>query len=512
MNEPAGNLRLPHEADGAFEKLAEAGLEVQGAPVRTASFAATPPPPLVVDLDGTLVETDLLIESIVRLLREEPLALLALPGWLLKGRAYLKREVAQRVELDPTLLPYRSALLEYVRTERDTGRKVILATASDEGLANQVATHLGCFDQVLASDGITNLSGERKRARLVEQFGERGFDYVGNESRDLAVWSAARKAIVVNSSPRLQRAVAKVTDSESAFVDRGASLREYVSALRPEHWLKNLLVFVPVFAAHLFFSPVLVTRTVIAFAAFCCCASGGYLINDLLDLQADRRHPQKRLRPFASGRLPLAYGLLMAPALLALSALLAGMLSPLVLGFLLLYVAMTLAYSLRLKRVALLDIVVLASLYTLRVVAGSAAIAVWPSVWLLGFSMFLFVSLAFVKRYAELIIMRDVDGDHATARGYRLSDAELLASKGTASGYAAVLVLALYIASGAVKALYSRHQLIWFVCPLLLYWLGYLWLIAHRGQMYHDPLVFALRNRTSQILLLLMVATVLLAI
>jgi len=509
MIEPAGELRLPHP-EAALEGLSEARPVPQEVPPQTA--AAAPLPPLVVDLDGTLVETDLLIESIVRLLRQEPLALLALPAWLLKGRANLKREVARRVVLDASLLPYRAALLDYVRAEHDKGRKVILATASDERLANEVAAHVRCFDQVLASDGKTNLSGERKRARLVAQFGERGYDYIGNEHRDLDVWSSARKALVVSRSPRLLRAVAKVAESESAFADSGPSAREYLAALRPEHWLKNLLVFIPLFAAHLFFSPVPVATALLAFAAFCCCASGGYLINDLLDLQADRHHPQKRQRPFASGRLPLSYGLSMAPVLLALGWLLAAMLSPLVLATLVLYVALTLTYSLSLKRVALLDILVLTSLYTLRIVGGAAAIAVWPSVWLLGFSMFLFTSLAFVKRYAELTVMRAVDGEHATARGYELSDAELLASKGTASGYAAVVVLALYIASGAAKASYSRHQLIWLICPLLLYWLGYLWLIAHRGKMYHDPLVFALRDSTSRILLLLMVATALLAI
>jgi 4-hydroxybenzoate polyprenyltransferase/phosphoserine phosphatase len=465
-----------------------------------------------VDLDGTLIKTDLLIESLARLLRQEPLALFALPLWLLKGRAYLKRAIAERVQLDPTLLPYRTSLVDYLRAEHDKGRPVVLATASDERFAAQVADHLKLFDRVLASDGRINLSGEGKRARLVAEFGERGFDYAGNESRDLAVWSSARKALVVDANPKLLRAVGNTTDSEIAFADRKASLAEYLTALRPEHWLKNLLVFVPIFAAHLFFSPELVARTLIAFVAFCCCASGGYLINDLLDLQADRRHPQKRLRPFASGRLPLAYALLIAPALVLLGSLLAGMLSGLFLGILLLYFALSLAYSLELKRVALLDILVLASLYTLRIVGGAAAIASWPSVWLLGFSMFLFTSLAFVKRYAELVIMRDIEGNHATARGYELSDAELLASKGTASGYAAVVVLALYITSGAAKALYSRHLLIWAVCPLLLYWLGYLWLVAHRGKMFHDPLVFALRDRTSRILVLLMVAAVLLAI
>ena len=513
MNESVGRLRLPQEQDAALQHPAIADFEQQHeAPVAPAPIAPTPATPLVVDLDGTLVETDLLLESIARLLRQQPLTLLALPLWLLRGRANLKREVAQRVELDPTLLPYRTALIDYLRAERNKGRPIVLATASNERSANDLAAHLKLFDRVMASDGSTNLSGERKRARLVEQFGERGFDYVGNEFRDLPVWASARRAIVVNRNPRLLRAVARVADYESAFADRSATARDYLSALRPKHWLKNLLVFVPVFSAHLFLIPELLARTFVAFVAFCCCASAGYLVNDLLDLQADRRHPQKRQRPFASGRLPLTYGLLMAPALVALGCLLAGMLSGLSLGILLFYFVLTLAYSIELKQVALLDILVLASLYTLRIVAGSAAIAVWPSVWLLGFSMFLFTSLAFVKRYAELVIMRGIEGDHATARGYQLSDAELLASKGTASGYAAVLVLALYIASGAVKTQYSRHELIWLVCPLLLYWLGYVWLIAHRGKMYHDPLVFALCDRTSRILTLLMLGIVLLAI
>ena len=263
---------------------------------RTLSALPCPLPPLVVDLDGTLIRTDLLVESVCSLVRQEPRALFALPVWLAKGRAHLKREIAQRVQLDPALHPYRTDLLDYLRAEREKGRQIVLATASDERFANQVADHLKLFDLVLASDGITNLSGVRKRARLVGQFGEKGFDYAGNEYRDLAVWSSAGKAIVVNPSPQLMRAVARVSQSEKVFEERGANLGEYLSALRPQHWLKNLLVFVVIFAAHLFIEPVLLGRTLIVFVAFCCCASGGYLINDLCDLTADRRHPEKRLR------------------------------------------------------------------------------------------------------------------------------------------------------------------------------------------------------------------------
>jgi 4-hydroxybenzoate polyprenyltransferase/phosphoserine phosphatase len=482
------------------------------ASARTVSVPIGLPLPLVVDLDGTLIKTDLLLESVCSLLRQEPLALFALPIWLLKGRAHLKREIAHRVQLDPALLPYRTELLDYLRAEHDKSRSIILATASDERFARQVADHLTLFDMVLASDGITNLAAERKRARLVAQFGEKGFDYAGDEFRDLAVWSSARKAIVVSSNPRLKQAAVKVSQFERAFAEPGASVAEYLRALRPQQWLKNILVFVPLFAAHLFTEPILLVRTIIAFVAFCCCASSGYLVNDLCDLPADRHHPAKRLRPFASGELPLAYGFAMAPVLAVLGCLLAGLLSGLSLGIVVLYFIVAAAYSLSLKKEVLLDVFTLASLYTLRIIEGGLAAAVPLSVWLLAFSMFLFLSLAFIKRYAELVIMRSVDGDQAKARSYELSDAELLVSKGTASGYAAVLVLSLYIGSGAVKVLYSTHEVLWLVCPLLLYWISYLWLVAHRGKMYHDPLIFAVRDRTSRILILLMVAAALIAI
>jgi 4-hydroxybenzoate polyprenyltransferase len=483
-----------------------------GASAGIVSVPTSPLPPLVVDLDGTLIKTDLLLESVCSLLRQEPLALFALPIWLLKGRAHLKREIAQRVQLDPALLPYRTELLDYLRAEHDKGRSIILATASDERFATQVADHLTLFDMVLASDGITNLAAERKRARLVAQFGEKGFDYAGDESRDLAVWSSARKAIVVSPNPRLKQAAVKVSQFERAFAEPGASVAEYLRALRPQQWLKNILVFVPLFAAHLFTEPILLVRTIIAFVAFCCCASSGYLVNDLCDLSADRHHPAKRLRPFASGELPLAYGFVMAPVLAVFGCLLAGLLSGLSLGIVVLYFIVAAAYSLSLKKEVILDVFTLASLYTLRIIEGGLAAAVPLSVWLLAFSMFLFLSLAFIKRYAELVIMRSVDGDQAKARSYELSDAELLVSKGTASGYAAVLVLSLYIGSGAVKVLYSTHEVLWLVCPLLLYWISYLWLIAHRGKMYHDPLIFAVRDRTSRILILLMLAAALIAI
>lgn len=468
--------------------------------------------PLVVDLDGTLVKTDLLVESVVTLLKDRPRYVFALPLWLLKGKAAFKWEVARRVSFDAQLIPYRTELVDYLKNQRAHGRSIVLATASDEHIAQRVADYLGVFDSVLASDGRTNLSGACKRECLVSRFGEKGFDYAANGRRDMAVWSSARSAIVVTNSRRFAKTIAELTYIQDVLEDRRQPLAEYLNALRPEHWLKNLLLFVPLVAAHDFYDAALWEKSLLAFVAFCFCASGGYLCNDLADLRDDRRHPHKRLRPFAAGRLPLSYALLMIPLLVVLGCTLAVSISWPFAEVLLIYCALTLTYSLYIKRIVLLDVIVLAGLYTLRIVAGSAAVGIWPSEWLLAFSTFLFLSLALVKRYGELVIMRGLEGDQARARGYEISDAELLASKGTASGYIAVLVLALYINSATAKELYGKQDVIWFLCPLLLYWIGHIWLVAHRGKMHDDPLVFALRDRTSRILLVLMLVTGLFAL
>jgi 4-hydroxybenzoate polyprenyltransferase len=486
------------------------------------ALAAIPPPrkpidpivspALVVDLDGTLVKTDLLLESLLALLKRNPLFLFMLPYWLVKGRAYLKQQIARWVALDVAVLPYRSEVLEYLERERAEGRTIVLATASDARYARQVADHLELFDSILASDGTINLSGESKRERLVSEFGEKGFDYAANHRRDLAVWSSARKAIVVDASPAVLSRAKRLTEVESVVEGRKRRLLDYLRPLRPEQWLKNILIFIPLLAAHRFDEAGLVLKTLLAFVAFCCCASSGYVINDLLDLTADRHHPRKRLRLFASGDLPLSYGFLLAPCLAALGFIVAAAVSPRLVGILSIYFAITLTYSLYAKNVALLDVIVLAGLYTLRIMAGSAAVVIWPSYWLLALSIFLFLSLALVKRYGELVIMRDIDGNKARARGYEISDAELLAAMGVASGYVAVLVLALYLTTATAQSLYGHRQIMWFLCPLLLYWISYVWLTAHRGSMEDDPLVFAVSDRTSRILGLLVLATVVAAL
>lgn len=459
--------------------------------------------PLVVDLDGTLVRGDLLAEEVVLGLKHSPLSAFEMLFWLRKGRAYFKSRVAERMTLDSDGLPYRRVVLEYLQTERAAGRPLVLATAADERVARQVADRLGLFDTVLASDGEANLAGEQKRQRLVSAFGEKGFDYVGNSARDLAVWRSARHAVLVDPSARLHRRAEGVAQVKRVLDDDPTTLLDYMRALRLHQWLKNLLVFVPVVAAHRLGEAPLLAEASMAFLAFSLCASSVYLFNDLMDMEADRHHPRKRARPLASGKVPVMVAPALILALLTAALGISLTLPRLFLGVLGAYLALNVAYSLWLKPIPILDVLILAGLYTLRIIAGSAAINVWPSSWLLAFSMFLFLSLALVKRYGELMAMRAVDGAKAKARGYRLDDAELLAALGGGAGYLAVLVLALYI-EGAARAFYSRPQLIWVLCVLLLYWISHLWLMAHRKQMHDDPLVFAVRDRTSQLLLALM--------
>ncbi len=472
--------------------------------------------PLVVDLDDTLVRTDLLIESILSILRTSPWRLLSLPFWMARGTAWLKQQTAARTSLDVSILPWNTQLIEYLASQRAQGRSLILATASDERLARQVADHLGLFDAVFASNGADNLSGDSKRDLLVRRFGDRGFDYAadggGLRHSDLAIWASARRSILVNPARSVSAEATRTSTVERIFGKQKPPAALWLNPLRPAHWLKNLLVLVPVLAAQRVPVDGLLLKSLLAFVAFGCCASSGYLFNDLIDLDADRHHPHKRLRPFAAGDLPLSYALGMIPLLLLLGCLLGMLASPALFAVLLLYFLMSALYTLRIKKLVILDVLFLAGLYTVRILAGSAATGIWPSHWLLAFSTFLFFSLALVKRYGELVVMRQANGNSAAARAYQLSDGELLAAMGVASGYLAVLVMALYIATEKAHTLYSTRQLLWLECPLLLYWISFVWLTAHRGHMPDDPVVFAIGDRTSRILIVLMLIAALAAV
>ncbi len=463
--------------------------------------------PLCVDLDGTLLKTDTLVESILALLKVRPLAAACIPWWLLRGRARLKREVAARVTLNVGSLPYNDELLAFLRAEHSAGRRLVLVSATDRTIAEAVAVHVGLFDDVLASDGSTNLKGRRKMEALRSRFGARGYDYAGNETADLAVWREAHAGIAVDASPRT---LAAAGDSVARVFGRPRrSPRAVLHAMRPQQWVKNLLVFVPLAMAHQIRDP-LMLNALAAFVAFSLCASSVYLTNDLLDVEADRRHPTKRLRPFAAGELSPVVGLALAPLLLLASVLVGLALPPAFLLTLAIYVVLTLLYSFRLKHVALVDVVVLAMLYTGRMIAGSAATGVWPSPWLLAFALFFFLSLAFVKRYSELYGLRQ-SKELLGVRGYYASDLELIANLGAMSGYLSVLVAALYINTDRVAALYSEPNLLWLICPLLLYWISRVWLLAHRGEIDEDPVVFAVTDPVSYVVGGLMAAVLVVA-
>ncbi len=458
---------------------------------------ATASNPLCVDLDGTLVKSDTLVDSLLVMARNSPLLLLRLPGQLLRGKAAFKAFVTTHVELDVAHLPYNRKLLQFLQEQHAGGREVYLTTGADLRLAERVAGHLAIFDGVLGSDGATNLTGSRKLTSLQSQFGETGFSYIGNGSADLPLLSHAAEPMVANPSSGLRSQMRKLGIAPThVFEERTNPLRAFVKALRTHQWAKNLLIFLPPLLAH---SRSISTlgKAFLAFFCFCCTASATYIVNDLLDIEADRRSAKKRRRPFASGDLAPATGVIASLMLLCAAFAVAQLLPSHFLLWLLFYVASTLLYSMYLKRIALLDVLVLSGLYTLRLLAGGAATGTKISHWLAGFAIFLFLSLAMVKRFAELGNARLSGVQLKNGRGYLMTDLEQLRSFGTASAFAAVVVFANYISSQDVVKLYHRAQYLWLIVPLMILWLCRVWLLATRGELDEDPVAFALTDAAS---------------
>ncbi len=455
---------------------------------------------LVVDLDGTLIRTDMLVESASQFLIQHPFQFFKPLLWLMRGKAVLKTELAHRVHLDVTALPYNADLLDWLRAEKLTGRRLVLATASHRVLAEQVAQHLNLFDEVLATQGDINLKSTAKAQALVDRFGEGGFDYVGNDWPDVQVWAKAHTAHVVDAaSSLLSRTQAQGNVGQVFNSNMPSKLVAMLKAMRLHQWMKNLLVFVPLMAAHQFADVQRDVLALMAFVIFSLTASSVYLLNDLVDVQDDRQHARKRNRPFASGALSLITGWTAWPVLLLAALVLSTWLMPVLFSVSLgVYFVLTVAYSLQLKQLAVVDVLTLAGLYTLRLIAGAAAVGVAASFWLLLFSMFIFLSLALIKRYSELKSARDAGQAGALrGRGYEPDDLELVSSLGGSAGFISVLVLALYIQDGQAAQLYAMPQLIWLACPVMLFWISRAWLIAHRGRMHDDPIVFALKDKVS---------------
>jgi 4-hydroxybenzoate polyprenyltransferase/phosphoserine phosphatase len=486
--------------------------------------------PLCVDLDGTLVKSDTLVDSALALARHHPADLLKLPGWLLQGKAALKRHLTAAVDLNVAHLPYNRQILQYLEQQHAAGRPIYLATAADSTLAQRIADHLGLFTGVIASDGTLNLAGNNKLAAFRRQFGDSGaFSYIGNALPDLPLLQHCHQPMVANPTASLRAALrsARITPVR-VFNEQVSPLKAWPKAIRIHQWAKNVLIFLPLLLAHSR-DRGLIAAAAVAFLSFGLCASATYIVNDLLDLEADRQHPRKRRRPFASGDLSAITGVVVVLLFLAASAALAlavphivKAVSPtLVLvppyqisffGWLCIYLVTTLAYSLRLKRAVLVDVVVLSGLYTIRILAGSAATGVAVSTWLASFSIFFFLSLAFVKRFAELESLRERGGDSASGRGYHVADIEQLRSFGTASGYASVVVFTLYISNLDAAELYHHTNRLWLLVPILLLWLSRLWLQASRGLLDEDPVVYAVTDKRSLLLGLLVVIVILISL
>jgi 4-hydroxybenzoate polyprenyltransferase/phosphoserine phosphatase len=456
--------------------------------------------PLVVDLDGTMIRTDLLVESASQFLIKHPFEFFKPLLWLLRGKTVLKTELAQRMYLDASSLPYNLELSAWLQVQKSQGRRLVLATASHRVLAEQVAQHLNLFDEVLATKDDINLKATAKTDALVGRYGKGGYDYVGNDWPDLKVWALAHTAHVVGASAALiARAQAQGNVGEVWPNDKPSSKMSFLKAMRLHQWVKNLLVFVPLMAAHQYADLQRDALALLAFVVFSLTASSVYLLNDLVDVQDDRHHARKRNRPFASGALSLITGWAFWPILLLIATLLSLFIMPALFTVsLAFYFVLTVAYSLLLKQMAVVDVLTLATLYTLRIIAGAAAVDVAVSFWLLLFSMFIFLSLALIKRYSELKVAHGA-GKSGSLRGrsYEPDDLELVSNLGVSSGFIAVLVLALYIQDGQAANLYATPKLIWLACPVMLFWISRAWLIAHRGRMHDDPIVFALKDKVS---------------
>jgi 4-hydroxybenzoate polyprenyltransferase len=467
--------------------------------------------PLCLSLDGTLTSVRTADERLLIAAKHSAAAFIgSLAGFSRRaGSPPRLGHIDAQVDIDT--LPFRHDLLQWLRAQHSAGRRLVLIADDDRAGAERIASHLNLFDEIASTEHYRGTAPERRRSALVARFGEHGFDYAGSEAGDKIVWDAARRAIVVGDTG-ISKGIDHNTEVEITFPESKASLRTWIRAIRLHQWAKNVLILVPALLAHVIFKPHVLLEGLLAFLAFGLCASSVYIVNDLFDLAADRQHPRKRHRPFAAGLISARRGLRVALLLFIVAACIAVSVGPRFVAVLAGYYALTWAYSLRLKRLPLLDVMMLAGLYTLRIIAGAAAMGIPLSFWLLAFSVFMFLSLGFVKRYAELNDALKAGKLLGHSRGYGATDLPLIMSLGTASGYCAIVVMALYINSADSQSLYQHHKPLWLICPLMLFWISRVWIVASRGAMHDDPVIFALRDRVSLLILVALGVIVLVSV
>ena len=452
--------------------------------------------PLAVDLDHTLLRTDTLYESIARMIHKQPWALLLLPFWALRGASHLKTMVARRVQLPMELLPVNLDFLDWLTLQAASGRRLILATAAHQSVADRALTHFKIFEAALGSNANLNLKSIRKAQAINEYLKGLPFSYAGDSRADLPVWEAATTAVLVGATSKTRQLAHRISTVEKEFSRPRASFSVWLLQLRAHQWSKNLLVVAGALAAHVSLTLDVLTTLALAFIAFSACASSVYILNDLLDLEADRKHSKKCLRPLASGNLAIHRALIGLPALLVLAATCASVLPAEFIASLAAYYATTLAYSFYLKKVPVLDCFTLASLYTLRVIGGASALNLGLSVWLLMFSGFLFLSLAFLKRHAELCQASEF-AETIPGRGYIADDLTFVNLIGISSGLTSALVLGLYINSPQGLAMYPQAEFLTAGIGVVLFWISWMWFKGNRGEMNEDPVAFAIQDKTS---------------
>jgi len=462
-------------------------------------MSKTNPQILCVDLDGTLVLTDTLHESLILLLKHNVLLVFLLPLWLLKGKAYFKDQIARRTKLSPEFLPYNETVINYVKERNKEGVKSYLVTASHQSVADSVADHLGIFSGQFGSDAQNNYKGSNKAQFLNDRFGQDQYEYIGNDTADLPVWKNSGRAIVASQSESLLRRAQSENDNTSQLKSNiKTNLRSYLKMMRIHQWVKNLLILLPLLLSHSITDIDKILLACYGFILFSFAASGIYIFNDLTDLNHDRAHPKKSKRQLASGEVPVAHGFVMGSLLWSVSLIISFIYFDLLFLFIIGYIILNFVYSIYLKKLVLIDVVVLAGFYTLRIIIGSVMTSVALSFWLLTFSLFVFFSLALVKRYLEITI-HTKERSEVKGRGYHREDDIITIILGVASGLMSVLVMALYIHDPHTQQLYTNSNWLWLTIPVLLYWMSRLWMLAHRRQIVDDPILFALKDVESYI-------------
>ncbi|HUU26147.1 MAG TPA: UbiA family prenyltransferase [Methyloceanibacter sp.] len=469
---------------------------------------------LCVDLDGTLLKTDTLYETLLAALKARPRIILQLPFWLARGRHHLKQALAREVHgsLNPSSWPRQAEVELLIAEAKSSGKTVELISAADQTHICDLPLFRQMFDEVIGSSDGLNLKGEAK-ARLLRERHPDGFAYVGDSAADLPVWRAATERFGVNVPPSVRRRAAREGIDLVELVPAHSALPGLIKSMRPHQWLKNLLVLVPLVLLGPRAELSDVFTFLCGFLLFGLLTSGTYVLNDIFDVESDRKHPRKRLRPIASGNLPFPLAAVAAVGLIAVALAGSLFLNATFAWTLLAYLALTLSYSLFLKRIPLVDVLAIASLFTLRIVAGMTLVGLPPSEWLLIFSIFFFFSLALMKREVELGVMGKTGAQVLQGRGYAIEDRTLLLCFGAASGVASLVVFALFISSMMEQpsSPYATPQLLWGAMAALSYWIMRMWLLTVRGLMDDDPILYAARERASLILAGLIAAFVLAA-